>query len=309
MADSRRSGAHDARGAHRGDAPPSERSKVTVLTLRKQKRTGRRTVLVTAYDYPQALLADRAGVDAILVGDSLGMTTFGHKTTLPVTMAQMLPHCEAVARANQSAFLIGDMPFMSYQESSEVAVRNAGRFLRAGMDCVKLEGPMPERVEAISRAGMLVMGHLGLTPQSQAKLGGYRVQGKTKAQADVVLEQAKTLQDAGCAFLLLEAMPVESARYVASQLEIPVYGIGAGDAVDGQLVILHDIVGLFFEFQSKFVKRYCDAGEVIRDALYRYAADVREGTFPGPENFYEIRDEELERIVADARRICGRPPA
>ena len=280
----------------RADLPREERRPTTILTLRKQKREGGKTVLVTAYDHPQAVLADRAGVDAILVGDSIGMTTFGYKSTIHVSMDQMIPHAEAVARGNRSAFLIGDMPFMSYQPSDAVAIENAGRFIAAGMDSIKLEGTMVDRVRAITAAGILVMGHLGLTPQSRAMLGGYRVQGKTKAQADVILDQAQRMQDAGCAFLLLEAMPAESAGYIASQLEIPVYGIGAGDQVDGQLVILHDLIGMFFEFKSRFVKRYCEAGQLIEDSLVRYADEVRSGAFPSREHFYEIDQTEIDKL-------------
>lgn len=285
----------------RAEVPPEERSKVTILTLQNHKKKREKTVLVTAYDYPQALLADRAGIEVMIVGDSIGMTTFGYKTTIPVTMEDMLPHCTAVWRANKSAMLIGDMPFMSYQESNEVAVRNAGRFIVRGMDAVKVEGAMIERVKSIASAGILVMSHLGLTPQTRAKLGGYRVQGKTKEQVDVILDQALRLQEAGCSFLLLEAMPRESAGYIASQLEIPIYGIGAGDLVDGQLVIFHDLVGMFFEFKSKFVKRYCEAGKIIQDALAEFAREVRAGAFPAPEHFYEIKEEELEKLLADDR--------
>jgi len=269
--------------------------------LQKHKKIGQKTVLTTAYNYPEALLADRAGIDVIVVGDSIGMTTFGYKTTIPVTMEDMLPHCTAVWRANKNAMLIGDMPFGSYQESSELAIRNAVRFIVKGMDAVKVEGAMIDRVKAICGAGILVMSHLGLTPHTRAKLGGYRVQGKTKEQAEVILDQARRLEEAGCSFLLLEAMPRESAAMIASQLKIPIYGIGAGDKVDGQLIIWHDLVGMFWEFKSKFVKRYCEAGKLIQDALTEYAREVREGKFPMPENFYELKEEELEKLLADDR--------
>jgi 3-methyl-2-oxobutanoate hydroxymethyltransferase len=287
--------------ARRGDTPPDQRKKTTILTLNNQKKKGIKTVGVTAYDYPQALLADKAGVDWILVGDSIGMTTLGYKTTIPVTMDDMLPHCTAVWRANQSSFLIGDMPFMSYQISDESAIENAGKFIQKGMDAVKVEGAMYDRISAIAKAGIVVMSHLGLTPHTRTKLGGYRVQGKTKESADVILEQALKLQDAGVSFLLLEAMPREAGKYVAEQLDIPIYGIGAGDQVDGQLVIQHDLTGMFFEFKSKFVKRYCEAGQLIEDSLKQYAQEVREGVFPGPDQFYEIKDEELEKLMADER--------
>ena len=251
--------------------PADSKTKVTILRLRNHKKTGTKTVITTAYDYPQARIADGAEVDCILVGDSLGMTTLGHKTTIPVTMDQMISASEAVSRGAKNAFLIGDMPYMSYQISNEEAVENAGRFVRAGMDCVKVEGAMIDRIKAICDAGIMVMSHLGLTPHTRAKLGGYRVQGKTAAQAEIILEQALALQEAGCSFLLLEGMPRESAAMIASKLEIPVYGIGAGDKVDGQLVIFHDLMGLFWEFKSKFVKRYCEAGQIMQSALKEYA--------------------------------------
>ena len=225
--------------------PADNRDKVTVLKLQKQKKNNVKTVGVTAYDYPQSLMADNAGVDWVLVGDSLGMTTLGYKTTIPVTMDDMLRSARAVSRGVKRAFTVGDMPYMSYQISNEEAVRNAGDFIKAGMDAVKVEGCMVERIKAICDSGIMVMSHLGLTPHTRAKLGGYRVQGKTADQAQAILEQALSLQDAGCSFLLLEAMPREAAALIADTLEIPVYGIGAGDKVDGQLVIMHDLVGLF----------------------------------------------------------------
>jgi len=279
----------------------NDKNKVTILKLRKQKREGQKTVLVTSYDYPQAIITDGAGVDAILIGDSLGMTTLGHKTTIPVTMDDMILHCEAVSRGAKNAFLIGDMPYMSYQISNEEAVLNAGRFIRSGMDCVKVEGAMVERIRAIVDSGILVMSHLGLTPHMRAKLGGYRVQGKTAKQAEIILEQALKLQNAGCSFLLLEAMPKESAEIIAKELSIPVYGIGAGDKVDGQLVIFHDLMGLFWEFKSKFVKRYCEAGQIMQKAMIEYTHEVRSGMFPSKENFYEIKDEELEKLLGDSK--------
>ena len=235
--------------------PADSKTKTTILKLRRHKRTKEKTCMVTAYDYPQALIADKAGVDVVLVGDSCGMTTHGYKTTIPVTMDEMVNHCEAVSRGAKDAFLVGDMPYMSYQPSDQIAVENAGRFIKAGMDCAKVEGAMINRVKAIVESGIMVMSHLGLTPHTRAKLGGYRVQGKTAKSAEIVLDQAQRLQDAGCSFLLLEAMPTEPAGMIAEKLDIPVYGIGAGNRVDGQLVILHDLVGLFWEFKSKFVKR------------------------------------------------------
>lgn len=279
----------------------TKRKKTSILTLNRHKRLGKKSVFVTAYDYPQAQIVEKSGIDGILVGDSLGMTTLGYSSTIPVTMDDMIRHTEAVNRAVDSCYLIGDMPFLSYQVSNEEAIRNAGRFIQAGADCVKIEGAMTDRVKAIADAGIVVMSHLGLTPQTKAKLGGYRVQGKTKKDYEVILDQGKRLQDAGCSFILLEAMPREPAGLIREELEIPVYGIGAGDNVDGQLVIFHDLVGLFFEFKSKFVKRYCEAGLIIQDALQKYADEVRQEQFPSEENFYEIKEEELEKLLADKK--------
>ena len=278
--------------------PADDKSKVNILKLRRQKKEGLKTVLTTAYDYPQALICDNANIDCILVGDSLGMTTLGHKTTIPVTMDQMISSCEAVSRGAKKAFLIGDMPYMSYQISNEEAIRNAGRFVKAGMDCVKVEGAMKDRIKAIADAGIMVMSHLGLTPHTRAKLGGYKVQGKTAEHTESILKQSLELQSAGCSFLLLEGMPRESAGIIQENLSIPVYGIGAGDKVDGQLVIFHDLVGLFWEFKSKFVKRYCEAGILMGKALCEYAEDVRKGSFPAEENFYNIKEEELEKLLS-----------
>ena len=206
----------------------------------------------------------------------------------------------SVSRGAKDAFLIGDMPYMSYQPSDQIAVENAGRFIVAGMDCVKVEGAMIDRIKAICDSGIMVMSHLGLTPHTRAKLGGYRVQGKTAKSTEIILNQARRLQEAGCSFLLLEAMPTEPAGMIAEELDIPVYGIGAGNRVDGQLVILHDLVGLFWEFKSKFVKRYCEAGQLIQTALEEYKDEVKGGQFPAPENFYEIKEEELEKLLGDS---------
>ena len=279
-----------------------KRTKVSIRTLQRLKSEGKPAVGVTAYTYPEALLADNAGVDFILVGDSLGMTVLGYKTTIAVTMEDMISHCRAVWRANKYSFLIGDMPFMSYQQSDEHAVKNAGRFLQeGGCDAVKVEGTMFSRVKAISDAGIIVMGHLGLTPQSRALMGGYTVQGKTVDATKRIIDDALKMQDAGCKFMFLEAMPRESAEMVAKQLEIPVYGIGAGDRVDGQLVILHDLIGMFFEFKSKFVKRYCEAGQLIGNALNDYVEEVRTGIFPSEENFYSLNEGEIEKMLADPK--------
>jgi 3-methyl-2-oxobutanoate hydroxymethyltransferase len=278
------------------------RQKVSIRTLQRLKAEKVPVVGVTAYTYPEALLADKSGVDFVLVGDSLGMTVLGYKTTIAVTMDDMIAHCRGVWRANKFAFQIGDMPFMSYQPSDELAIKNAGRFLQeGGCDAVKVEGTMISRVKAIADAGIVVMGHLGLTPQTRAMSGGYTVQGKTLDAAKLILEDALRLQDAGCKFMFLEAMPQEAAALISSNLEIPTYGIGAGDKVDGQLVIMHDLIGMFFEFKSKFVKRYCEAGILIENALKEYASEVRDRKFPSSENFYSLNDGELEKMLSDPK--------
>ena len=279
-----------------------KRQKVSIRTLQRLKTEGIPAVGVTSYTYPEAILADKANVDFILVGDSLGMTVLGYKTTIAVTMDDMIAHCRGVWRANKYAFQIGDMPFMSYQPSDEVAIRNAGRFLQeGGCDAVKVEGNMYSRIKAIADSGIIVMGHLGLTPQTRSLMGGYTVQCKTLDSDKLILEDALKLQDAGCKFMFLEAMPREAAALITENLEIPVYGIGAGDKVDGQLVIMHDLIGMFFEFKSKFVKRYCEAGMMIEDALKEYADEVRTRKFPAEENFYNLNEGELEKLLADPK--------
>lgn len=278
------------------------RPKVTVVTLDRLKKNEIPAVGVTAYSYPEALLADQAGVDIILVGDSLGMTVLGYKSTVAVTMDDMISHCRGVWRANRYSFQVGDMPFMSYQESNEMAIRNAGRFIQeGGCDAIKIEGPAFDRIRAISSSGILTMAHLGLTPQAKAMLGGYRVQGKSNEDALRLRDDALRVQDAGARFLFLEAVPPETARRIRESLDIPVYGIGAGADLDGQLVIFHDLVGMFFDFKSKFVRRYVEAGKLILDGLESYARDVREGEFPSEENFYDMPDEQLELMLADPR--------
>ena len=284
------------------EQPSKPRTRTTIVSLDSKKAKNIPVVGVTAYSYPEALLADAAEVDLILVGDSLGMTVLGYKNTVAVTMEDMISHSRGVWRANKFAFQVGDMPFMSYQASNKTAVKNAGRFIQeGGCDAIKLEGPMFKRIKAISDAGILVMAHLGLTPQARAALGGYRVQGKSNEDALRLRDDALRAQDAGARFLFLEAVPPETAAKVRESLEIPVYGIGAGADVDGQLVIFHDLVGMFFEFRSKFVKRYVEAGELILEGLSCYATEVRERKFPSSENFYKMPDSELEAMLADPR--------
>jgi 3-methyl-2-oxobutanoate hydroxymethyltransferase len=279
---------------------PQARKKITTLALRQKKEQGVPIAMLTAYDYPTALALDRAGMDVILVGDSLGMVVLGYENTLAVTMEEMLHHCRAVARGAKSALLVGDMPFMSYQVSVEEAVRNAGRFLQqGGMDAVKLEGGRErlEAVRAIVGAGIPAMGHLGLTPQSVHQLGGFRPQGKTASAARRLLEDALLLEEAGCFSLVLESVPARLAGYISARLSIPTIGIGAGAGCDGQVLVTHDLLGLFDRFTPKFVKTYARLHEAMRDAFAAYLADVRQRTFPGPEHCVEMPEEEWEQFL------------
>jgi 3-methyl-2-oxobutanoate hydroxymethyltransferase len=274
--------------------------KVTIATLNALKAQGRKAVFITAYDYPTATFADRAGVDMLLVGDSAAMTMLGLPSTLGIGLDEMLVFARAVSRAAQRAFVIGDMPFLSYQPGDECAVRSAGAFVgSAGCDAVKCEGGtrVANRVRAMTDAGIAVMGHLGLTPQSLAQLGGYRVQGKTLGAAQGLVDDALALEEAGAFAILLEAMPAESAALVTERVRIPVYGIGAGPHVDGQLVISHDILGNFVgKISPRFVKRYAEVGTDIERAIGEYAADVRALRFPGPEHCYSITPEHEAEI-------------
>jgi 3-methyl-2-oxobutanoate hydroxymethyltransferase len=255
--------------------------------------------MLTAYDYPTALALDRAGIDSILVGDSLAMVVLGHETTLPVTLEEMLHHCRAVARAARSALLIGDMPFLSYQVSVEEAVRNAGRFLQeAGMEAVKLEGGRERlaTVRAIVAAGIPVMGHLGLTPQSVNLLGGFRPQGRTAAAARRLLEDALLLEEAGCFSLVLESVPARLAELVSRRLSIPTIGIGAGAGCDGQVLVVHDMLGLFERFTPKFVRKYADLYGEMQRAFEAYISDVQARRFPAEEHTVEMPAEEWDAL-------------
>ena len=277
------------------------RRKQTIRNFQLKKQRGEPITLLTAYDYATALAVDNAGIDSILVGDSLGMVVLGYETTLPVTMSDMLHHCRAVARGARYALLIGDMPFMSYQVSVPEAIHNAGRFLQeAGMDAVKLEGGR-ERVEAIKgivNAGIPVMGHLGLTPQSVHQLGGFRTQAKTAPAARRLIEDARRLQDAGCFSLVLEAIPTQLARYVSQQLDIPTIGIGAGIGCDGQVLVTHDLLGLFDRFTPKFVRQYANLHQVMADAFAAYKAEVETGSFPTAAHGTEMDEAEWESLLA-----------
>ncbi|MCX6067833.1 MAG: 3-methyl-2-oxobutanoate hydroxymethyltransferase [Chloroflexi bacterium] len=283
----------------------SARKKVTVLTFREKKERGEPITMLTAYDYPTALALDQAGVDSILVGDSLGMVVLGYENTLPVTMEEMLHHSRAVSRGAKSALLVGDMPFMSYQVSVEEAVRNAGRFLQnGGMDAIKLEGGR-ERIEAIRSivsAGIPVMGHLGLTPQSVHQLGGFRAQGKTVAAARRLLEDARLLEEAGCFSLVLESIPAQLAEYISLQISIPTIGIGAGAGCDGQVLVTHDLLGLFERFTPKFVKKYADLHDEMQKAFSDYIADVQTQQFPAAQHTVSMAEVEWREFLQAAEQ-------
>jgi 3-methyl-2-oxobutanoate hydroxymethyltransferase len=288
------------------------RKKVTIATLAALKARGASAVFATAYDYPTAVFADRAGVDLLLVGDSAAMTMLGHTNTLSITMTEMLVFARAVARGAPSAFVVGDLPFLSYQLSDEDAVRNAGAFLTAGCDAVKCEGGVrvASRVRAMTDAGIAVMGHLGLTPQSIGQQGGYRVQGKTLDATLRVLDDALALQDAGAFAVLFEALPAESAAYLRERLNLIVYGIGAGPSVDGQLVISHDILGNFVgDIKPKFVSRYANLDAIIEQAFRTYADDVRSGRFPAPQHCYPIDPAEAAAMSTTGPAIRARASA
>jgi 3-methyl-2-oxobutanoate hydroxymethyltransferase len=273
------------------------RKKMTTLALKEKKERREPITMVTAYDYPSALAAEKAEIDAILVGDSLGMVVLGYDSTVPVTMEEMLHHCRAVRRGADFAFLIGDMPFLSYQADPAEAIRNAGRFLKeAGMDAVKLEGgkTVASTVEAIVGAGITVVGHIGLTPQSVTQLGGYRVQGKTAEDAARLLEDALAIERAGASLIVLEMVPDRVAARISGVLRIPTIGIGAGSGCDGQVLVLHDLLGMYDRFTPRFAKRYADLSAQMEVALHRYRDEVRNREFPGPENTFAMDDAEYD---------------
>ncbi|MFO7943663.1 MAG: 3-methyl-2-oxobutanoate hydroxymethyltransferase [Anaerolineales bacterium] len=279
---------------------PSE-SKVTTSTFRVKKAQGDLLTMLTAYDYPTAVAVDKAGIDSILVGDSLGMVVLGYQNTLPVTMEEMLHHCRAVSRGASRALLIGDMPFMSYQASVGDAVRNAGRFLQeAGMDAVKLEGGEErlEEIRTILDAGIPVLGHLGLTPQSVHQLGGFKAQGKTAAAAYELLEDSLRLEEAGCFGIVLESVPARLANFVSGQLKIPTIGIGAGAGCDGQVLVTHDLLGLYDAFVPKFVKQYASLHQEMSQAFMSYKEEVEQGLFPEEKHTFSIPEEEWDLFLA-----------
>ncbi len=283
-----------------------DRKKITIFDINKRKTDGIPITMMTAYDYSAAILVDQAEMDIILVGDSLAMVMLGHDHTIMVSMDEMIHHCRAVSRGANNAFLVGDMPFMSYQADETEAVRNAGRFLKeAGMDAVKLEGghEVADTVRAIVKAGIPVMGHIGLTPQAASQLGGFRVQGRTSEAGQKLIEDALAIQTAGCFAVVLEAVPVPVATTVSQRLHIPTIGIGAGVGCDGQVLVYHDMLGLFDRFRPRFVKPYADLRQVIADALKTYKEEVRARRFPAEEHTYHMAEGEEEAFLRAVKQI------
>jgi 3-methyl-2-oxobutanoate hydroxymethyltransferase len=277
------------------------RKKVTLPGLFKKMAEGQPITWLTCYDYPTAHLQEQAGVDMILVGDSLGMTMLGYDSTLPVTMEDMLRHTAAVRRGAPTAWVIGDMPYMSYQPSVETAIRNAGRFMaETGCDAVKLEGgvEMADRVRGIAEAGIPVIGHLGLTPQSVSALGGFRLQGKGAAQARKIAEDAKALEEAGAFCILLELVPDRLCQLITARAQhCLIMSLGSGPYAHGQLLIYHDAFALYPKFKPRMAKVFADAGQVIAAGLRAYVQEVSERTFPQPENWFGMPDEEYEALI------------
>lgn len=264
--------------------------KITVPRIREKKEQGEKITVLTAYDFPFAKLIDEAGIDILLVGDTVGIVVQGEESTLPVTLDQMIYHTRMVSRAAKRALVVGDMPFLSYQASIEETIRNAGRFLKeGGAAAVKLEGGarVADRIEVLTRHDIPVMAHIGLTPQSVHRMGGYKVQGRGTSQAKQLLADAKTVESAGAFSLVLEGIPISLAKKITQSIKIPTIGIGAGPYCDGQVLVLHDLLGLFTRFHPKFVRRYADLTSTITEAVRRYKSDVESGKFPTEEEGYE----------------------
>ena len=275
------------------------KQKITIPQLKEWKEQGKKIRMITAYDYPTALLVDRSEIEMILVGDSLGMVVLGYDGTVPVSMDEMVHHIKPVVRGAKNTLIVGDMPFMSYNVSLEKAIENAGRLMKeGGADCVKLEGGlvMAPVVKAIVEAGIPVMAHIGLTPQTASQLGGFKVQGKDESAARRMLEEAQAMEMAGAFSIVLEAIPAPLAKLITAKTNIPTIGIGAGVDCDGQVLVLHDMIGLFDRFVPKFVKKYTNVSEDILAALNTYAKEVETGEFPGPENSFTMKEDVLERL-------------
>lgn len=276
-----------------------ERRKTTILDLQGMKERGKRITMLTAFDYSLAELLDQAGIDMILVGDSLAMVALGHENTVAVTVEEMLHHCKAVRRGVRGAMLVADMPFMSYHVSRQQAIANAGRFMKeAGSDAVKLEGgtEMAATIEAVVAAGIPVLGHIGLTPQTVSKLSGYRLQGRDADAARALIEAARAVEEAGAFALVVECVPAEVAALITERLRIPTIGIGAGPHTDGQVLVTYDVLGLYPKFSPRFAKAYANLGEEARRAVGAFLREVEAGEFPGPEHYQRMAPEELDRL-------------
>lgn len=278
--------------------------KKSILDFHNMKKQGEKVAWITAYDFPMASFAEQAGMDMILVGDSLGMVTLGYSNTIPVTMEDCISHCQAVRRGAPNTYIIGDMPFGSYHQSDSQAVENAVRFLKeADVDAIKLEGGIRviTRIKALSDAGIVVFGHIGLTPQSAGQLGGFKAQGLYVDSARELIKDAIAIQEAGALALLLEAVPPELTEFIAKKLTIPVYGIGAGLSCDGQVIISGDMLGLFQAFTPKFVKKYANVAEVMTNAFKEYVEDVKEERFPEDKHVYHIKDslEDFQKLFSE----------
>lgn len=286
------------------------RQKVTIQDMQKAKEENRKLTMITAYDYPFGLMADEAEVDMVLVGDSVGMVVMGLQGTVPVTMEDMVHHIRAVMRGCKTAFVIGDMPFMSYNTSIRDAIVNAGRLVKdGGCDGVKLEGGtyFAPTVEAIVRAGIPVQGHVGLTPQTAGALGGFKTQGRDAAAARAIIDDARALEQAGAFSIILEAVPAPLGKLVAEAVRVPVIGVGAGPHVDGQGLVTHDMVGLFDRFVPKFVKQYAKIRPIILDAIREYRQEVLDGQFPGPEHSFKMSEETLEELKESISGKAAKP--
>lgn len=277
-----------------------DREKVTISTLLAKREKKEQITMITGYDYPTARAEEAAGIDIILVGDSMAMTVLGYDSTLPMSFDVMIAHAQAVRRGAPAAYLIGDMPYMTYQVSTAEAIRNAGRYMaEAGCDCIKLEGGanVADTVAALTKATIPVMGHIGLTPQSIAQLGGFKSQGRNVESALKLIKDAKTLEEAGACMILIEAVPPEISKIITERANVPIISIGAGPYCDGQLLIVHDMLGWFDSFTPKFVKKYCDLYGTIKGALTQYVDDVKTHAFPAPEHNYKIKADELARVM------------
>ena len=273
--------------------------KNTVTTLQEQKNNGEKISMITCYDYSSAKIMEEAGVNTILVGDSLGNVMLGYEDTLQVTMEDMIHHCAAVSRAVKDTFVVCDMPFMSYQADVSDAVRNAGRLVQEGRaNMVKLEGGVEvcPQIEAIVKASIPVCAHIGLTPQSINAFGGYKVQGRTEAAAKKLIEDAFAVEKAGASMVVLEGVPAKLAKMVTDKLSIPTIGIGAGKDTDGQVLVMQDMLGMFKDFVPKFVKQFANMGDVMKEAFESYIKEVNDGTFPGEEHTYDIDEEIIEKL-------------